>query len=203
MPAALGATRMTGIAWSPGRFLAGAVTEATSSGGLLLELSDDSTLQLGVTRPFTSGTAAPVVGSSGATIALAGAVDRVAVAWVDLQSAHRVITVAALPLGTGTATTSVAASASTMTNRYYPHVVFDGASFTVAWLEASSGVSDSQIVIRRFDTNLTPVGTPLSVGVGASVGLGDFGLTAAGPNVYGVATAISGGTQRLFVITCT
>ena len=62
----------------------------------------------------------------------------------------------------------VPASTSAAT-KYYPHLVFDGAAFAVAWLEGSSA-GDSQIMLRRFDTNLTPVGAPFTVGSAGAVG---------------------------------
>jgi hypothetical protein len=199
MPAALGTTRTTGIGWAPGRFLAGAVTQATSAGGTLLEVADDMNLMSGP-YPFTSGSAAPVVGSSGATMSVAGAGDRVAVAWVDLQGGRRVVTAALVPLKTQAVGAPVPASTSAVT-KYYPHLVFDGVAFALAWLEASSS-SDSQIVLRRFDTNLTPVGAPLNVGPAGAVGLGDFDIAAAGPNAYGIAAAGPTSTQQLFYVIC-
>src|SRR4029079_14666598 len=96
MPAALGATRTTGIGWAPGRFLAGAVIQATSAGGTLLEMSDDMNLT-SQPYPFTSGNAAPLVGIGGATISVAGVGDRVDVAWIDVQGTRRVVTVAMAP----------------------------------------------------------------------------------------------------------
>jgi hypothetical protein len=200
MPSGLGATRTTGIGWAPGRFLAGAVTQATSAGGTLLEMSDDTNLTVGAMHAFTSGTASPVVGSGAATISVAGAGDRVAVAWVDLQGGKRVVTLALVPFSTGTAGAPVPASTSAVT-KYYPHLVFDGAAFAVAWLEAN-GPSDSQIMLRRFDTNLAPVGAPITVGSSGAVGLGDLDIAAAGPNAYGIAAAGSNSTQQLFTITC-
>ena len=200
MPAGLGATRTTGIGWAPGRFLAGAVTLATSAGGTLLELSDDTNLTVGMMYAFTSGSASPVVGSGAATISVAGAGDRVAVAWVDLQGGKRVITLALVPFSTRTPAAPVAASTSAAT-KYYPHLVFDGAAFAVAWLEGSSA-GDSQLMLRRFDTSLTPVGGPITVGSPGAVGLGDFDIAAAGPNAYGIAAAGSTSTQQLFYITC-
>lgn len=200
MPAALGTTRTTGIGWAPGRFLAGAVIQATSAGGTLLELSDDMNLTVGASYPFTSGNAVPLVGIVGSTISVAGAGDRVAVGWIDVQGSRRVATVAMAPLNTQTVGAPVPASTSAAT-KYYPHLVFDGAAFALAWLEASSS-NDSQIVLRRFDTNLAPIGAALNVGTAGVVGLGDFDLVAAGPNVYGIAA--SGGTlpQQLFYVTC-
>ena len=85
--------------------------------------------------------------------------------------------------------------------KYYPHLVFGGAAFAVAWLEGSSA-ADAQIMLRRFDTNLTPVGPPLNVGSAGVVALGDFDIAAAGPNVYGIAAAGSTTTQQLFYIVC-
>ena len=201
MPVGLGATRTTGIGWAPGRFLAGAVTLPTSAGGTLLELSDDTNLTVGAMHAFTSGSASPVVGSGGATISVAGAGDRVAVAWVDLQGGKRVVTLALLvPFSSGTAGAPVPASTSTA-SKSYPHLVFDGAAFAVAWLEGS-GVGDSQIMLQRFDTSLTPVGGPIAVGSPGAVGIGDFDIAAAGPNAYGIAAAGSSSTQLLFTITC-
>jgi hypothetical protein len=200
MPSGLGATRTTGIGWAPGRFLAGAVTQATSAGGALLELSDDTNLTVDAMHAFTSGSASPVVGSGGATISVAGASDRAAVAWVDLQGGKRVVTLALVPFGAGSTGAPVPASTSTVT-KYYPHVVFDGAAFAVAWLEAS-GSSDSQIMLRRFYTNLTPVGAAITVGSAGAVGLADFDIAAAGPNAYGIAAAGANSTQQLFTITC-
>ena len=199
MPAALGATRTTGIGWAPGRFLAGAVILATSAGGTLLELSDDMNLT-SQPYPFTSGSASPVVGSGGATISVAGAGDRVAVAWVDLQGGRRVVTVAMAPLDTQMVGAPVPASTSAVT-KYYPHLVYDGVAFALAWLEAS-GPSDSQIMLRRFDANLTPVGAALNVGSAGAVVLADFDIAAAGPNVYGIAAAGTASTQQLFYVTC-
>jgi hypothetical protein len=168
----------------------------------LLELSDDTNLTVGAMQEFTSGSASPVVGSGGATISVAGAGDRVAAAWVDLQAGKRVVTLALvpLPLSTGTAGAPVPASTSTA-SKSYPHLVFDGAAFAVAWLEGS-GVGDSQIMLRRFDTSLTPVGGPITVGSPGAVGIGDFDIAAAGPNAYGIAAAGSTSTQLLFTITC-
>jgi hypothetical protein len=202
MPVGLGATRTTGIGWAPGRFLAGAVTLPTSAGGILLELSDDTNLTVGAMHAFTSGSDSPVVGNGGATISVAGAGDRVAVAWVDLQGGKRVVTLALVPVpfGTGTAGAPVPASTSTA-SKSYPHLVFDGAAFAVAWLEGS-GVGDSQIMLRRFNTSLTPVGGPITVGSPGAVGIGDFDIAAAGPNAYGIAAAGSSSTQQLFTITC-
>jgi hypothetical protein len=200
MPSGLGATRTTGIGWAPGRFLAGAVTQATSAGGTLLELSDDTNLTPGMTYAFTSGTAVPVVGSGAATISVAGAGDRVAVAWVDLQGGRRVVTLALVPLGTRMANAPVPASTSAAT-KYYPHLVFDGAAFAVAWLEGNAA-NDAQIMLRRFDRNLIPVGAPLNVGSAGAVALGDFDIAAAGPNVYGIAASGSTTKQQLFYIVC-
>ena len=64
-----------------------------------------------------------------------------------------------MPFSSGPAGAPVPASTSAVT-KSYPHLVFDGVAFAVAWLEAN-GLSDSQIVLRRFDTNLTPVGAPI------------------------------------------
>jgi hypothetical protein len=200
MPSGLGATRTTGIGWAPGRFLAGAVTQATSAGGTLLEMSDDTNLTVDKMYAFTSGSAVPVVGSGAATISVAGGGDRVAVAWVDLQGGRRVVTLAVVPFSSRTAAAPVPASTSTAT-KYYPHLVFDGAAFAVAWLEGSSA-TDSQIVLRRFDANLTPVGAPFDVGSAGAVGLGDFDIAAAGPNAYGIAAAGASSTQQLFYVTC-
>ena len=200
MPAGLGATRTTGIGWAPGRFLAGAVAQATSVGGTLLELSDDTNLTVDAMYTFTSGSASPVVGSGGATISVAGASDRVAVAWVDLQAGRRVVTLALVPFSSGMAGAPVPASTSAAT-KSYPHLVFDGAAFAVAWLEGSSA-GDSQIMLRRFYTSLTPVGGPITVGSPGAVGLGDFDIAAAGPNAYGIAAAGATSTQQLFYVTC-
>ena len=57
-------------------------------------------------------------------------------------------------------------------------------------------------MLRRFDTSLTPVGAPITVGSAGAVGLGDFDIAAAGPNAYGIAAAGSTSTQQLFTITC-
>jgi len=167
----------------------------------LLELSDDTNLTIGPAYPFTSGTAAPVITSSTATISVAGAGDRVAAAWIDLQAGKRVVSIAMAPFSTRTAGAPIAASANTAVSRHYPHLVFDGAAFVLVWLEAN-GPSDAQIKLRRFDPNLAPVGATLDIGAASAVGLADFDVTVAGPNVYGVAAALNNGPQRLFYITC-
>jgi hypothetical protein len=200
MPPQLGATRTTGIGWVANRFMAGAVTDATSTGGTLVELSDtDLTFQS--SHPFTTSTNAPVVGSSTATMSIAGAVDLVAVAWIDLQSGRREVWIAVYSLKTSALVVSMQASVSSTTPKYYPHVVFDGAAFALAWLEAN-GSSDAQLKLRRFEPSLMPVAAPMNVGPAGMVSLGDFDLTEAGANVYGVADALSTSTQALFVIMC-
>ena len=201
MPSGLGATRTTGIGWAPGRFLAGAVTQATSAGGTLLELSDDTNLTVGAMHAFTSGSASPVVGSGGATISVAGAGDRVAVAWVDLQGGKRVVTLALVPFSTGMAGAPVPASTSAAT-KSYPHLVFDGAAFAVAWLEGSGAerFADHAPALRHEPD--AGGRDPSTVGSAGAVGLGDFDIAAAGPNAYGIAAAGATSTQQLFYITC-
>ena len=75
-------------------------------------------------------------------------------------------------------------------------------SATPLALAQSAGPSDAQIKLRRFDPNLAPVGATLDIGAASAVGLADFDVTVAGPNVYGVAAALNNGPQRLFYITC-
>jgi hypothetical protein len=200
MPAQLGATRTTGIGSVPGRFMAAAVLDATSAGGTLVELLDTN-LTVDSWHPFTGSGNSPVVGSGAATMSVAGAGDRVAVAWIDLQSARREAWIAVYSVSSNTLVASSQASVSSATPKYYPHVVFDGAAFAMAWLEGTS-TNDAQIKLRRYETNLTAVASTLTVAQAGTVGLGDFGLTDGGANVYGVAAALAGSTQGLFTITC-
>jgi hypothetical protein len=199
-PAQLGATRTTGIGWVTGRFMAGAVTDATPAGGTLVQLLDTD-LTFESSHPFTGSNNAPVVGSSAATMSVAGGGDSVAVAWIDLQSGRRETWIAVYSVKTNALVASMQASVSSSAPKYYPHVVFDGAAFVLAWLEAT-GPSDSQLKLRRFAPDLTPVAAPMNVGPAGMIGLGDFDLTDAGANVYGVAAALFASTQALFYIIC-
>ena len=136
-----------------------------------------------------------------ALIRVIAAGDDVAVAWIDLQSARREVWIALYSVKNDALVLSGQASVSSATPKYYPHVVFDGAAFALAWLEGTSS-ADTQLKLRRFDTNLAPVAGAMNVGQAGLVGLGDFGLTDAGANVYGVAAALSASTQALFTVTC-
>src|SRR5262249_12679453 len=129
-PIQLATSLTSGIGWAPDRFIAGAVTGATSAGGTLLELSDTN-LTVGQGYPFTGGSDLPTVGASSATMSVAGAHDRVGVAWIDSQSGTREIRVALLSLTGRTVQAAVQASKESTTLKGYPHLVFDGAAFAL------------------------------------------------------------------------
>jgi hypothetical protein len=93
-------------------------------------------------------------------------------------------------------------SAPSGATKSFPHVVYDGAAISVAWLEFTS-ISDSQIKLRRFDAARTPVAPAINIGQRGTAALGDFGLAAAGVGDYGIAFGLSGGTQTLAHVICT
>jgi hypothetical protein len=200
-PSDLAGTRTSGIGWGPGRFIAGAVTDGTNAGGTLLEL-DDTNLTPGTKYRFTGGTDLPTIGASGATVSIARAGDRVAVAWVDSQSTTREVWIATVSLTDKMRLAEVQASVESMPLKSYPHVVFDGAAFVLVWLEGDAQ-NASRLKLARFDINLVPVGTgPMNVGPANQVTLADIDVAAAAQNVYGVVASISTSTKQLFYITC-
>jgi hypothetical protein len=200
-PVQFSTSRTSGIGWASDRFIAGAITDATSAGGTLIELPDTNVTP-GQGYAFTRGADAPTVGASGATMSIAGAGDRVAVAWVDSQTGTREVRIAVVSLNVGSFYGDVQASTESTTTKSYPHVVFDGAAFAVVWIEGNAA-TNSQIKLARFDANLVPVGAaPLNIGGIAGANLGDLDIAAAGPNAYGIAAAGSGTTQQLFYVTC-
>jgi hypothetical protein len=183
--------------------MAGAVIDATSGGGTLLELSDTN-LTVGQGYPFTGGSDLPTIGTPSATIAIAGAGDRVAVAWIDSQTGSREIRVALLSLTSRTVMAALQASTESPVLKSYPRVIFDGAAFALAWLEGSAG-PESQIKLARFDADLAPLAaTPMNVGNVGAVSLGGLDIAAVDRNIYGVAGQSASGMQQqqLFYVTC-
>jgi hypothetical protein len=201
-PVTFSGSRSAGIGWVPGRFIAGAVTGATSGGGTLLELTDDTNLTAGAGYPFTSAGDSPIAGASGATISIAGAGDRVAVAWIDSQTGTREVRIAVLSLNDRAVLNAVQASTESSTTKSYPHVVYDGAAFVLAWVEGDVQQS-SRIKLARFDANLAAVtAAPMNVGAAGVVTLADIDVAAAGANATGIAAAGSGVTQLMYTVTC-
>ena len=85
-PVLLSMTRATGIAWHPaGRFLAGAILDATSGGGRIHELADTD-LSPARTFTFTAAPDLPSVGSGAATLAVTAVAGGMAMVWLDAQS---------------------------------------------------------------------------------------------------------------------
>ena len=201
-PTALAATRTTGIGWASGRFLAGAVANTTNAGGILLELRD-ADLVVGNRYTFTDSGAAPGVGNVTLTIAVAGADDRAAVAWIDTRGGVREVRISTVSLtGASPLKTVMASAAGSSVTKSHPHVVFDGAAFALTWIEGDSQ-PNAQLKLARFDLNLTPVGTtPMNVGVSGVLGLGDIDIAAAGSNAYGIVGAGFDNTKKLFHVRC-
>ena len=204
-PGVLPMTRAAGVAWHPaGRFLAGVVLDATTGGGRIYELADGD-LGPGRTLPFTAAPDLPVVGSGAATVAVAAVGRGIAVAWLDAQSCAgctaREVFLATLD-SNGNRVGEVQVSAPSSATKSYPHLVFDGAAITVAWLEYS-GLPDAQIKLRRFNGAGVPVAPAMNIGVRGTAALGDLGLAAAGIGDYGIAYGLSSGTQTLAHVTCT
>jgi hypothetical protein len=202
---ALPMTRTAGIAWHPaGRFLAGAIVDATSGGGRIQELAD-ADLGVGRAVAFTAAPDIPLVGSGAATIAVTAARGGMAVVWLDGQSctgcAGREVFLATVD-SNGNRLGEVQVSAGGSATKSFPHVVFDGAAIAVAWLEFTS-IADSQIKLRRFDAARVPVAPAMNIGPRGTASLGDLGIAAAGTGDYGVAFGLSGGTQNLAHVTCT
>jgi len=86
----------------------------------------------------------------------------------------------------------------------YPHLIFDGAAFALAWAEGSSG-PDSQIKLARFDADLTPLAAaPMTVGNMGAASLGGLDIAAADRSIYGIAAQSASGQQQqqLFYVTC-
>jgi hypothetical protein len=199
-PSQLATSRNCGIAWAPDRFIAGAVTDATSAGGTLLELSDTN-LTVGPGYPFTAGADSPTIGAQGATMSIAGAGDRVAVAWVDSQSGTREIWIATISLANHARLAVVKVSTESPTTKGYPHVVYDGAAFALTWIEGD-GTSTSRIRLARLDVNLLPIASPTNVSAVGAVTIADIDITAAGANAYGIVAAGANTTQLLYYVTC-
>ena len=203
MPSQLGATRTTGIGWAPDRFIAGAVTAGDQRGrniaGTVRHEPDG-----GREVPVHGGGASPVVGSGGATMSVAGASDRVAVAWVDLQTGTREVCIAVVSLQHRTARRRPSRRASEHDDQVaYPHVVFDGAAFALAWLEGSG--------TERYRRSSSPASTPTWRRWATAHDRRQRRRASAsatstspppGPNVYGIAAAGATSTQQLFNVTC-
>jgi hypothetical protein len=203
LPVQLATSRTSGIGWGSDRFIAGAVIDATSGGGTLLELSDTN-LTVGQGYPFTGSGDLPTIGTPSATISIAGAGDRIAVAWIDSHTGTREIRIALLSLTGRTVQAAVQASTESSVLKSFPHVIFDGAAFALTWLEGSAG-PDSQILLARYDADLTPLAAaPTNIGSMGAASLGGLDIAALDRNIYGIAAqAASGGQQQqLFYVTC-
>jgi hypothetical protein len=213
-PAALATTVASAIDWTsaaalPDRYLAGAVVDATAAGGTVTAFGAGD-LALGAGAPFTGASDAPSTGAAGEGVSLA-AMDggRVAVAWTDAQrcagcSGREIfVTVVDLGNGAGRPAGEVQASMSSTTLKSFPHIVFDGQALAVAWLEFLDS-QHSQVMFRRFDPALMPLGPILPVGPlsGAAPQSGDIGLVSAGLGEYGVVMWLFLGTQAFTHVIC-
>jgi hypothetical protein len=206
----LTAARTTGLGWiavegsNPGRFFAGVISDAGAGGGTLTALGG-ADLALGASFPFTDTGDAPAIGSAAATLSVAGVGDKLAVVWTNLCSLCSVREVFLTVVGAtgGRPFGEVQVSEPSTIAKDYPHVVFDGQTLAVAWLEFESA-QVSRVRLRRFDPTLAPVGTALDVGPpgGNKPGFNDIDLVAPGPGEYGVAMALAGDRQSFTHITC-
>ena len=211
-PAALASAQTAAIGWSgtagAGRFVAASVTAQGPTGGVDVAL-DDATLMASAPLVFTAAGDAPVVGSAGATTAVAGMGDLTAIVWTDAQScadcSGREIFLTVVDAAGNRPYGQVQVSAPSNVGKSFPHVVFDGQALAVAWLEFTSATSSSA-KLRRFDRSLAPLGAPLDVAPPGSPRpvLGDLGLTVGtGPGDYGVTMLLFTGKQSFTRVTCT
>jgi hypothetical protein len=205
--ASLAASRAAALGWADqaGRLGAAILVDSTQRGGVISTF--DADLNFDRTFSFTPDGSAPNFSAAGATLSVAGARDRLAVAWIDGQtcapckSAREVFLSLVNPAnGTVVASTHVSASGSS-SPKLFPHVAFDGASFAVVW-EEDDGAS-SRVLLRRFDAGLAPIGAITDVGAGAPARpVGDIDLVADGRNVFGVAMTAAGHPHQFTHVVC-
>ena len=206
--ASLSGARAAAIGWAPGADRYGvAALDGSPAGGTLSTFDVD----LGFDRPaaFTGAGAMPVSTLAGATVSVAGAGDRLAVAWIDGQpcpacKTRREVWLATLDARTGALlrATHVSASDSSLP-KLFPHVVFDGASYAVAWEEYDSQFS-SRVLVRRFDAELRPLGDLVDASAaGPARPSGDIDLVVEDRNRYALAFTPYLGPHHFTRITCT
>src|SRR6185436_4763080 len=98
-------------------------------GGVLAPFGD-AALAPGASFPFTTTIDSPVVGVGGATVSVAGAGDRVAVAWADRRActgcSGREIFLVLVDASGARTSGEVQVSAPSDTPKGFPRVVFDG-----------------------------------------------------------------------------
>lgn len=191
------------VAWnsSASRFGAAFVESGGSTGGKLVTY--DETFGSTGGFAFTGAGDQPAFGAAYPP-SVAGQGARFVVAWVDLQSGiHDVYLTSVDALsGARSPATSVKASDTPASFKYYPRVLWDGRSVVVAWVEQASTLY--HVVWRRFDPSFVPLGPSqcASCAIGPAV-LGQFGLASLGPNQYGLAMLESDNYQYFAHIGCT
>jgi hypothetical protein len=202
--AALSGTRAAGIGWAADRYGVAAL-DGSPRGGTLATFDVD----LGFDRPFAFSTdgATPVT-AAGATVSVAGAGDRLAVAWIDGRPCPTCKTGREVFLGTvdarsGVMSPSLHVSASDgALPKLFPHLVWDGASYAVIWQEYQSPAV-SRVMLRRFDPQLRPLGAIVDLSAGAPARpVGDIDLVVEARNVYGVAMTPHLGAHHFTRVTC-
>jgi hypothetical protein len=187
----LSATRAAALAWADqtARFGAAAIIDGSQRGGVMSTF--DADLNFDRSFSFTPDGSVPVFSAAGATLSVAGARDRFAVAWIDgracaeCKSAREVFLALVNPAnGTVIDSTLVSASGSA-TPKSFPHVAFDGASYAVVWEEYETGAS--RVMFRRFDGALQPLGAIVDLSAGAPARpVGDIDIVVHSRNHYGV-----------------
>jgi hypothetical protein len=205
----LAATWSTGLGWSAGNFVVGAVVDMSANGGAVATFADGD-LASGVQFDFTDRTDQPVVGIAGASVSVAGigTTGQVAVAWVDGQSCAGCsgleVFLALWRTNGSAAVAQVQVSAPSQIQKRFPHVVFDGSAIAVAWLEYES-TTRAAVKLRRYDLSLRPVGDTLDVGPAGAPQpvLADIGLCAAAPGEYGVVMSLFAAKQSFTHVICT
>jgi hypothetical protein len=206
--AALAGAFVTGIGWSAGADRYGVAAIDGSPAGATLATFD---VDLGFDRPlaFTADGALPMHAVGGATVSVAGAGDRLAVAWIDglpcpACKSSREVYLATVEVRTGVASRPIHVSASDSTMpKLFPHVVWDGASYAVAWEEYASPQM-SRVMLRRFDPALRPLGEIVDASATAPARpSGDIALVVEDRNRYGVAMTPHLDAHHFTRITCT